>query len=53
MFDCHAHLTDPYFREGIDEALAQAEDVGVVGIIAVSETSEDAVKVRRHLPNCD
>lgn len=48
LFDCHAHLTDPSFGEGLHEALAQAEAVGVIGIIAVSETLEDAVKVRRN-----
>lgn len=45
MFDCHAHLTDPSFAEGLDEALAQAEAVGVIGIITVSESLEDAGKV--------
>lgn len=47
MFDCHAHLSDPSFGEGLDEALVQAEAVGVIGIIAVSESLEDAVKVYR------
>lgn len=45
MFDCHAHLTDAAFGEGLDEALAQAEAVGVIGIITVSESLEDAGKV--------
>eukprot|EP00752_Nemacystus_decipiens_P002492 g2343.t1 len=45
MFDCHAHLTDPSFAEGLDEALAHAEAVGVIGIITVSESLEDAGKV--------
>lgn len=45
MFDCHAHLTDPSFAEGLDEALAQAEAVGVTGIITVSESLEDAGQV--------
>lgn len=51
MFDCHAHLTDPSFAEGLDEALVQAEAVGVIGIITVSESLEDAGKVfAQHFP---
>lgn len=54
MFDCHAHLTDPSMREGLDERLAEAEAAGVTGIVVVSESVGDAVQVytRRihHLP---
>lgn len=45
MFDCHAHLTDPSLREGLDDILAEAEAAGVSGIVSVSETLEDAVQV--------
>ena len=45
MFDCHAHLTDPSLITGLDGMLAEAEAVGVTGIVSVSETLEDAVQV--------
>lgn len=51
MLDCHAHLTDPSFAEGLDEVLEQAEAVGVTGIITVSESLVDAKQViGRKLP---
>lgn len=45
MFDCHAHLTDASFKDQLDECLAEAEAAGVTGIVAVSESLEDASQV--------
>lgn len=47
MFDCHAHLTDPSLGEGLDKRLAEAEEAGVIGIVTVSESLEDAVQVHK------
>lgn len=49
MFDCHAHLTDPSLMEGLDGYLAEAEAAGVAGIVTVSESVDDATKVRNHV----
>lgn len=46
MFDCHAHLTDSSLAEGLRQTLLEAEAAGVTGIVAVSESLEDAVPVR-------
>ncbi|CAM9419288.1 unnamed protein product [Choristocarpus tenellus] len=45
MFDCHAHLTDPKLQVDLDLLLVEAENVGVAGIVAVSESVEDCSKV--------
>lgn len=47
MFDCHAHLTDPSLGEGLENRLAEAEEAGVIGIVTVSESLEDAVQVHK------
>lgn len=47
MFDCHAHLTDPSLGQDLDNHLAEAEEAGVIGIVTVSESLEDAVQVHK------
>lgn len=45
LFDCHTHLTDLLLSEELDHRLAEAEAVGVTGIVTVSESLEDANQV--------
>ncbi|CAM9759094.1 unnamed protein product [Ectocarpus sp. 6 AP-2014] len=45
MFDCHAHLTDSSLAEGLQQTLLEAEAAGVTGIVAVSESLDDATPV--------
>ncbi|CAB1112356.1 unnamed protein product [Ectocarpus sp. CCAP 1310/34] len=45
MFDCHAHLTDSSLAEGLHQTLLEAEAAGVTGIVAVSESLDDATPV--------
>lgn len=46
LIDTHAHLCDPRFDGDRDEVLARARDAGVVAIVLVGESLEDA---RRNL----
>ena len=44
MIDAHTHLCDSVFDGDRDEVLQRAEEAGVVSILLVSETMEDAEK---------
>jgi TatD DNase family protein len=44
MIDSHTHLCDSVFDDDKDEVLQRAEKAGVVSILLVSETKEDAEK---------
>jgi TatD DNase family protein len=46
MIDTHTHLCDPVFDDDRDEVLQSARKDGVVSILTVSETLEDAKKNR-------
>lgn len=46
MIDTHTHLCDPVFDDDRDEVLQSARNGGVVSILTVSETLEDAKKNR-------
>jgi TatD DNase family protein len=42
LIDCHAHLGDPAFDADRHEVLKRARAAGVVGVVTVGETLEDA-----------
>jgi TatD DNase family protein len=42
LIDCHAHLGDPVFDADRHEVLRRARAAGVVGVVTVGETLEDA-----------
>src|SRR3990172_718395 len=42
LFDAHAHLTSADFAQDLPGVLARAEEAGVRGIVAVSETQAEA-----------
>lgn len=42
MIDSHAHLCDSVFDDDRDKVLQRAEEAGVVSVLLVSETMEDA-----------
>jgi len=44
LIDTHVHLANPIFDHDRDEILSHAEEAGIDGIVAVSETIEDARK---------
>ncbi len=46
LIDVHAHLCDPVFDRDLEGVLERAHEVGVVAVVAVSETLADA---RRNL----
>ena len=45
MIDCHAHLGDAVFDQDRDAVLARARAAGVVTVVTVGETLEDARRV--------
>jgi TatD DNase family protein len=42
LFDSHCHLTDERFRDDVDDVVANASASGVVRLITVSSTPDDA-----------